>query len=165
MSNMQGGWLLGLLVLSVLFLRKGKAKTKNLQALPINQDWNQSPYSGLLPYIHAQAFHESGGFKSRLAVEQKNLFGMKVPRVRKFAGFKVEGSEFAGYRNFRESVEDFMLWLESVSFPKTVSGSAQYVAELKKRNYFEDTISNYLKGVNSALKNEIPFSNHKITYF
>lgn len=144
--------LIGLLVLFVLFLKRGKRKPMaDSNSRPIAQNWMGSSRLALLPYIDAQAVHETGGFESRIFREQNNLFGMKKPVTRRFVGSKNSDNPYMKYDSQRQAVEDLFLWMDSVNFPYSVSGSAQYVAELKKRNYFEDSIQTYLKGVNSAL--------------
>lgn len=55
------------------------------------------------------------------------------------------------YSSFRESVRDFKLWLEYNNFPLDVATPYNYVRELKKRSYFEDTADNYLKGIQRFL--------------
>ena len=73
-------WLLGglaiLLVGSRTLTRKNPTKT-------ISRIIKRSKYKDYLPYILAQSQHETGFFKSRLALEEKNLFGMGVPSKRK----------------------------------------------------------------------------------
>lgn len=118
---------------------------------PIGQSITGNVRMSLLPYIHAQAVHETGNFQSQLARFKNNLFGMKKPSQRAFLGIKDPDSPYMSYSSWNESVRDLLLWMEAVNFPSQVSGSAQYVQELKRRNYFEDNITTYLKGVNSAL--------------
>lgn len=164
--NTWGALLVGFLVWFVLFLKRGKKQISNLNLRPINQDWMGSKRLALLPYIDAQARHETGDFTSRLAVELNNLFGMKRPVIRPFFGSGGQVGQFAEYENYRQSVQDLMAWMDYTGFPLAVSGSAQYVAELKKRGYFEDSQQNYLNGVNrglAALENE-GFKGFKITY-
>lgn len=147
--NTWGKWLAGLAVLSVIFLsRKSTGPAEKLR--PISQNLMGNKRLALLPYIDAQANHETGGFKSRLAVDQNNLFGMKRPQTRPFLGSGVVG-DYARYSSWGESVQDLLLWMDYTGFPVSVSGSAEYVEQLKKRNYFEDSISTYLKGVNRGL--------------
>lgn len=106
---------------------------------------------GLQPYIEAQARHETGNYSSNLAKTANNLFGMKRPVSRPFFGVGQTPNGYAVYRDYSQSVQDLLQWMDSTGFPGSVKDSAEYVAELKKRKYFEDSISTYLKGVNVAL--------------
>jgi hypothetical protein len=145
---------LGLAVLFALFLKwiSGKAEKDLRNETPINQGLNLGSRSSLLPYIDAQAQHETGNFTSRLATDQNNLFGMKKPYIRAFLGTAKGAGEFLKYKDRAESVQDLILWMEHTGFPETVSGSADYVQQLKKRKYFEDNLGTYTKGVNAGLK-------------
>lgn len=154
MRNISAKWLVGLLVVFAIFLfwkRRGKNQPMD-RIFPIDQNWMGNRRLSLLPYIEAQARHETGNYNSRLARDQKNLFGMKKPTNRAFVGSKDSQNVYMSYDSYRQSVEDLLLWMQSTNFPTTVSGSAQYVNELKKRRYFEDNIQTYTKGINQALQ-------------
>jgi len=161
-------YLVGVFALLGLFLfgRKKEPKNQSFPAgvkkqilpsqLPINQ-FHASPYwANLRHYISAQTIHETGGYTSRLALEQNNLTGMNVPNVRPFVGFKDSG-RYMRYSSFNQSIQDLLLWMQYTKFPLSVANSRQYVQELKKRGYFSDNEQTYLNGVNSALR-QLPFS-------
>lgn len=154
MRNTSVRWLVGLLVVFGIFLywRKSRKDQPMEKIYPIDQDWMGNRRINLLPYIEAQARHESGNYSSRLAREQNNLFGMKKPLSRRFVGSKDSQNSYMTYDSYQQSVEDLFLWMDSMNFPVNVSGSGQYVNELKRRNYFEDNLKTYTDGVNSALK-------------
>jgi hypothetical protein len=165
MGRLYWAGLLGLLGL-FLFLRKRSKKllpnlpiknqTPMTEVLPINQ-FHASPYwPNLRHYIAAQTFHETGGYTSRLALQQKNITGMKIPSRRPFVGFK-DTKPYMRYTSFFQSIQDLLLWMAFTKFPLSVPDSKSFVAELKKRKYFEDSESNYLRGVNSALR-KLPYS-------
>jgi flagellum-specific peptidoglycan hydrolase FlgJ len=118
---------------------------------PLDMAGNLGGRSSLLPYIEAQAIHETGNYSSPLSIRQNNLFGMNVPKYRPFAGFPVAGSVYAGYDSKEDSINDLLLWMDYTKFPEKVSDSLEYVTELRKRGYFTDSIQNYLRGVNSGL--------------
>jgi hypothetical protein len=157
-------YLVGLFVVSAvfLFMRKLIKQTPEKmsqippQELPINQ-FHASPYwANLRHYIAAQTFHETGGYTSRLALQQKNITGMKIPSRRPFVGFK-DTKPYMRYTSFFQSIQDLLLWMAFTKFPLSVPDSKSFVAELKKRKYFEDSEANYLRGVNSALR-KLPYS-------
>jgi uncharacterized FlgJ-related protein len=123
----------------------------NKRIRPIDQQLGMNKRLALLPYIDAQAQHETGNFTSRLANEQNNLFGMKKPNKRAFLGSKDSANEYMTYDSYSQSVQDLLLWMDSVSFPNSVSDSFHYAAELQKRKYFEDNLGTYVKGLNLGL--------------
>jgi flagellum-specific peptidoglycan hydrolase FlgJ len=129
----------------------GKGKSKKTVNRPLDMAGSLGDRSSLLPYIEAQAIHETGNYSSPLSIRQNNLFGMNVARNRPFNGFPVAGSVYAGYNSRKDSIDDLILWMDYTKFPLKVSDSLQYVTELKKRGYFTDSIQNYLRGVNSGL--------------
>lgn len=147
---------LGLVALFVLFLLRIK-NLKQVRSQKVNQmrpmdfDFGGSKWLSLAPYIEAQARHETGNYTSRLANENNNLFGMKKPLQRAFFGTGSDPAGYAIYSSPQDSIRDLLEWFRYNNFPGSVSGSAQYVAELKKRKYFEDSQFNYLKGINSHL--------------
>jgi hypothetical protein len=118
-------------------------------------------YSKLSRFVYAQQRHETGDFKSPVFRRYKNPFGMKTAINREQLGRpgpllpvdkegKPQGS-YQQYRSYYQSVRDFKLWLEYNRFPEFVLTPFNYVRELKKRKYFEDTESNYLNGIKSFL--------------
>ena len=73
-------WLLG--GLAILFLSSQTLMKKN-PTRTITRIIRRTKYKDYLPYILAQSKLETGNFTSRLALEEKNLFGMGVPTKRK----------------------------------------------------------------------------------
>ena len=138
----------GLLILFLVFRKKIGNRTQE------KQDWNsglRKKYRALLLYIFSQAWHETGGFKSRLALEQNNLFGMKIPQVREFVGDK-SNPPYMTYRSWSESVDDLLLWFENQRFPTSVESPFHYTMSLRQRGYFTDSVDNYLRGMLNGLK-------------
>jgi hypothetical protein len=134
--------LVGLLMLYVIF-RRTKSPSRSVEEV-----FRGTEYENLVPFIIAQAKHETGNFTSNLFRNHNNMFGMKVPVKRKsFRNGETE-SGFSTFESTTDSARDFLEYLRSVNFPKNVD-SFQYVAALKNRRYFEDTFGNYLKGVQS----------------
>jgi hypothetical protein len=147
----------GSLVLYVLSLGKKQMKvqeTLNPKTSNIVSVFRLNPnikYRALLPYIFAQAYHETGNFKSNIFITKNNMFGMKKPNQRPFVGSKNFAGEYMYYNTPSQSLQDFMLWLDYTGFPSFVPDVVSYVAELKKRSYFEDTASNYINGMNRGM--------------
>lgn len=75
---------------------------------------------------------------------------MKNAFKRDQLGYPVTGTSYRYYSSLKESIEDFILWLKYTNFP-TVTDVNTYVRELKKRNYFESSQTDYIKALNSWL--------------
>lgn len=79
--------------------------------------------------VYSQACLETGHFKSRLFIENNNLFGMKIPKQR--ATLNIGDLEFAKFNNWKECVLDYAIW------------QAKYCSKFKT----EDEYLNYLQKV------------------
>lgn len=96
---------------------------------------------------YAQAVLESGGFRSKLANLNKNLFGMRMPRQRKtIATGKSRG--YATYKNWKQSVADYKLWQDNL-FKKKVMSLYEFKRYLNSR-YSES--KNYTAKLNLIIK-------------
>lgn len=100
----------------------------------------------------AQAIHETGNFQSRLFLQQNNAFGMKIPRIRKTlnVGQDPDGG-FATFISLEDSVKDMLLYLDHFKIPLDIDDPFKYAKILKDKNYFEDDIENYFKGLQNGL--------------
>lgn len=142
--------------LSLLFLlsRFGKKinpnQTKTMKSIFESTFFGK--YDSLKPLIFAQAVHETGNFTSRAFKEQNNMFGMKVPSRRPFLGKKDPKSMYASYTTVKKSLEDYLVYLNFVNFPTNKMNPETFSNELKRRSYFEDNVSNYIRGLNNGLK-------------
>lgn len=97
--------------------------------------------------ITAQAAHETGNFTSKIFKENNNLFGMKLPKVRKtFATGEKYGH--ATFDNLADSVKDFKIYYKNFKYLPVYNTINSYVLALVKRNYFEAKAEEYEKGVN-----------------
>ena len=97
-------------------------------------------------FITAQAAHETGNFTSKIFKENNNLFGMKLPKVRKTTATGEKYSH-AVYKNIEDSIKDFKMYFRARSFMQIYPSIPSYVAALVKRNYFEASPEEYTKGV------------------
>jgi len=79
----------------------------------------------------AQAILESGNFKSKIAKENNNFFGMRVPRSRKTTAVG-QKSGYARYLSWKDSVKDFKLWQDSVFKKKPNMTRSQYISYLNR---------------------------------
>lgn len=89
-------------------------------------------------YAVAVAKHETANFRSKIFLEKKNAFGMKMPDL---SGYKKYGSVY-------ESASDFAGWLlrKKITSGLDISG---FVGFMKMNGYFEDNYQSYLNGVKS----------------
>ena len=103
---------------------------------------SKSKYKDYLPYILAQSKLETGNFTSRLALDEKNLFGMGVPSKRKSLRIgeylAPNGERFSVYKNWSDSVNDYLLYLEEFNFPTNLNTCRQFATALKKQGYATD---------------------------
>jgi len=63
--------------------------------------------------VFAQARLETGNFTSKVFRENRNLFGMKLPRVRSTTAIG-EQNNHASYIRWQHSVADYKLWQDEV---------------------------------------------------
>ena len=84
--------------------------------------------------VYAQARLETNGFKSKIFLENHNMFGMKKS-TRRASTNKGEQFGHAYYDNWRESVLDYALW--QCKYLSQINSRAEYL-EYLKANYAED---------------------------
>lgn len=91
----------------------------------------------LLPtsLLYAQAKHETGNFKSRIYLQNHNLFGMKLPRIRKTTALKSRYGH-AVYKNNWTSIYDY--FLRQNNFNIDFKNTQQYVKDTTNSGYAED---------------------------
>lgn len=101
-----------------------------------------------MPYVYAQARHESNDFKSRVYLDNHNYFGMKWidgrrGQVAKKGLLSPDGNFYAHYETDSSSILDLLKWFDYKNFPVSVKDANQYASELKNRNYYGDSVANY----------------------
>lgn len=80
--------------------------------------------------VFAQALLESGDFSSPVCKRNNNLFGMKMPELRKTVahpGFK----GYAKYESWKQSIYDYKLYQEHL-FRNGELSRSQYISKLNK---------------------------------
>ena len=82
----------------------------------------------------AQARLETGNFTSKIFKENKNMFGMKLPKSRKTTAIG-EQNNHAKYTSWVQSLADYKLWQSDVL--KKANTKRKYLRYLSK-NYAED---------------------------
>lgn len=145
------GFVVGSLMLLHLFL-----STSRLKAKPSKQISRILLRQGLDPAMSrllvAQAIHETGNFNSRLFLEQNNAFGMKIPSIRKTLNIgRMGNGQFSTFVNLNDSVLDMLLYLDHFNIPLDLDDPFRYARILKDKNYYEDDVETYFKGLVNAL--------------
>lgn len=104
--------------------------------------------------VFAQAVLESGNFKSKIAVKNNNLFGMRQPAKRPTTSTGTQYG-YATYDSWRESIADYMLY-QQMLFSKHKFTRKTYMEYINK---FYSMNKNYSKILMKVIK-----SNRKILY-
>jgi uncharacterized FlgJ-related protein len=120
----------------------GKNDTLYLKIEEINNNWLYSEIKeqGIKfpDLVFAQAILETGHFKSTVFRDNNNLFGMRLPKVRKTTAIgKKRG--YAVYSDWIMSVQDYKLWQSSIP-KKYLKNRETYITYLQRvycecRNY------------------------------
>jgi len=79
----------------------------------------------------AQAILESGNFKSKIAVQNNNLFGMRLPKSRETTAVG-QKSGYARYLSWKDSVKDFKMWQDSLFKRRPNMTRGQYLSYLNR---------------------------------
>ena len=74
----------------------------------------------------AQAILESANFKSKIAVQNNNLFGMRLPKSRETTAVG-QKSGYARYLSWKDSVRDFKMWQDSLFKKRPNMTRSQYL--------------------------------------
>ena len=98
--------------------------------------------------VYAQAILESGNFKSNIFLENNNLFGMKVSKLRPTTN-KGEDKNHAFYNNWKESVQDYAFY--QAAYLNKIKTEDEYFQYLKI-NYAENPF--YVEILKKLIKNE-----------
>lgn len=96
--------------------------------------------------ITAQAGFETGNFTSVIFKENNNLFGMKLPKVRKTTAIG-ENRGHAVYRTIEDSVKDYWLYSRALGFLSEYSSVVNFIRALVQKKYFEAKPEDYQRGV------------------
>lgn len=106
-----------------------------------------SKYCQLANFVVLHSKGETANYTSRLFRQQNNLFGMKNAKERPQLGYKINNTDFRYYPSQEQSIQDLIMYFDYVKFPVFCASIEDYVRQLKKRNYFEETYSYYLENV------------------
>lgn len=107
-----------------------------------------------IPLLISQFAHETANFTSKSFKEGYNPFGMKLAKKR-ITTASGELYNHAKYESLADAIHDFRLYYDLFKYPGIYLEPLaidQYVSDLKKNSYFEDSKENYLKGVKHFYK-------------
>jgi uncharacterized FlgJ-related protein len=98
--------------------------------------------------VLAQAVLESGNFASKVAKQNNNLFGMRMPKVRETTAIG-QRYGYARYYSWKDSVKDYKLWQEALlkKYPNMTRG--QYKTYI---NRIYSTGKNYISKINLIIQ-------------
>jgi flagellum-specific peptidoglycan hydrolase FlgJ len=98
--------------------------------------------------VLAQTILESGNFSSKVAKQNNNLFGMRMPKVRQTTAVG-QRYGYARYYNWKDSVKDYKLWQEALlkRYPNMTRG--QYKSYIDR---IYSTGKNYISKINLIIQ-------------
>ena len=136
-------------------LKDSNQTQKDIAKLQIKKALQLTKYEKYTSWITAIAQFETANFSSRIFNENRNAFGMTVPRIRPFLGTSSniyhEGLPMAKYSSTYRSAQDFVEYLKYFNYPTNIKSIDSFVKMMKDKGYFSDSYTNYLKGVKSYL--------------
>ena len=146
---------IGLIIVLILLFRSSKATSQPAQALQIPTQVNDAITQALsgfgldsnnVRFWIAVSALETDFWTSQVYIENNNLFGMRLPSSNTTATFSQFG--FAGFDSLEDSATDLTLYFDrlkwnQVNYPTL----AALVAQMKSKNYFEESADEYLMAV------------------
>ncbi len=117
----------------------------------INESLKEAGYSDTMgENLMAQSMFETDIFTSAIFTQNNNMFGMRQPKTRQTTSLGDVGG-YASYKSPADSIADMILYLSYEDCPKSFPDVTSYVAWLKSKNYFTDSLSTYQGGVKREL--------------
>lgn len=134
-----------LLALSMLILSCAKSQTPSKTAVYqeiVNLDIK------FPDIVLAQAVLESGHFISKIAKQNNNLFGMRMPKIRETTAIG-QRYGYARYYSWKDSVKDYKLWQEALLKKHPNMTRGQYKSYI---NRIYSTGKNYISKINLIIQ-------------
>jgi len=134
-------YLLFLIGLVIAFLGFRTLKKSNPRQT-IARVLGKSKYKAYTCWITQQSVLETGNFTSKIFNDFNNGFGMGVPRIRKSLRIgdylASNGERFSTYKNFEDSVADYLLYANYFNMPTNFNRPEQFVDFLVSKGYATD---------------------------
>lgn len=131
-------FLIGLVIVSLGFRTLKRSSPRQT----IKKVLSKSKYKAYTCWITQQSVLETGNFSSKIFKEFNNGFGMGVPRIRKSLRIgnylASNGENFSTYKNFEDSVSDYLLYAEYFKMPTNFNRPEQFVDFLVSKGYATD---------------------------
>jgi len=131
----------GLLMLFRQFLIINRRKEKPLKAISRILK-AQGLEASMIRLLQAQAIHETGNFTSRLFKENNNVFGMKIPSIRKTLNVAPATETFSQFVSIDDSVKDMLFYLDHFKIPLDLADPFLY----------SQIVEVYFKGLSNGLR-------------
>jgi len=129
------------LAIAFLGFRTLKRRNNNPQQT-ISRILQKSKYKDYTCWITQQSRLETGNWKSKIFNDFNNGFGMGVARIRETNRIGTylasNGENFSTYKNFDDSVIDYLLWCKYFNMPTNFVRPQQFVNFLVSKGYAED---------------------------
>lgn len=145
-------WLVGLLILLLLFLRgKSSSAMGSPQSTILNLLATAGYSDRVARWWTAVSDLETGTWTSRLYKDYNNLFGMKQPlsRFSYSLGASKSPPGYATFSSNADSVRDLIAYMDEFNYPRDFNSIDDLVAYMKSKKYFEDPL--YLEKVKTRL--------------
>lgn len=141
----------GLLIAFIVFRKRVNTSAMEYDLL-IQKILTDNGYSpNMARMIAAVSRHETGNYSSSVFKTLNNMFGMRFPRERQTTALYESDSKYSVYTDAADSVRDMVLYLNARRYPFNFNSVRDLVETMKEKGYFEDSIDNYLQGVERAL--------------
>ncbi len=102
-------------------------------------------------YAVAVSAFETADWTSNIYRKNHNLFGMKLPKVRRTTAVG-ENLNHATYVNNINSALDFICYLRALDYPRHYNDLYEFVLNMKSKGYFEVDFNHYYAGVQSKYR-------------
>ena len=131
-------FLIGLVIAFLGFRTLKKSNPKQT----ITKILARSKYKAYTCWIIQQSALETGYWSSKIFNDFNNGFGMGVPGIRESLRvgdyLATYGENFSTYKNFEDSVKDYVIWAEYFRMPTNFNRPEQFVTFLESKGYAED---------------------------
>ena len=100
--------------------------------------------------VLSQSILETGNFKSKICLNNNNLFGMRLPKKRKTTAIGVKYN-YSIYSSWYDSIIDYKIWQDNI--PKHYLISKEKYLEFLSKKYSKT--DNYVKLIKNIMKHNI----------
>lgn len=102
-------------------------------------------------YVVAVSAFETANWTSDIYKKNHNLFGMKLPKIRKTTATG-ENLGHATYTNNAQSIIDMVFYMRAMDYPRSFLDLYHFVWTMHQKGYFEADFNQYYAGVQSRYR-------------